>query len=193
MDNFQKMRYYPVLLDLKGKKCSVVGAGSVAERKTRTLIASGARVKVISKVLSAGLKRLLEKGKIRHCNSNYRSGLLKDSFLVIAATDNNKVNLRVSRDAQRSGILTNIVDLPKISNFIVPSVIRKDGLIIAISTGGRAPCLSKKIRIDLTRNFLPRYSKLFKLVENARKRLKIYCPKGLSKKDILTRLVNSQS
>jgi precorrin-2 dehydrogenase / sirohydrochlorin ferrochelatase len=136
------------------------------------------------------LKTLLRQGKISHIASNYRRGLTKGAFLVIAATDDNKVNLAVSRDAQERGILTNIVDVPKISNFIVPSVIKKGGLIIAVSTSGMAPCLSKKIRIDLTKNFLPRYIKLLKVVDAVRKELKSSCPGVAARKGLLTKLVN---
>jgi len=169
----------------------VVGAGSVAERKARSLIDAQAAVEVISPVLSCGLKVLLRKGKIRHIASDYRPALIKGAFLVIAATDHNRVNLAISRDAQKHGILTNIVDVPDISNFIVPSVIHKHGLIIAISTSGMAPCLSKKIRIELTKDFLPRYLKLLKIVDAARKELKSSCLKGTVRKELLTRLVNS--
>jgi len=169
----------------------VVGGGAVAGRKARSLAGANAAVDVISPVISAGMKALLRKGKIRHIASDYRKALIKGAFLVIAATDNNKVNLAVSRDAQRCGILTNIVDVPKISNFIVPSVIHKRGLTIAISTSGMAPCLSKKIRIELTKDFLPRYLKLLKIVDAARKELKSSCLKAAGRKELLTRLVNS--
>jgi precorrin-2 dehydrogenase/sirohydrochlorin ferrochelatase len=185
------MEYYPVLLDLKNKKCCVVGGGKVAQRKVQNLLKAGACVWVISPVLTAGLKRLYRTKKIFYIKNSYQKRFIKDSFLVIAATDNTKVNQAVFRDACSGRILTNIVDSPSMSNFIVPSLIAKNGLIISISTSAKAPCLARKIRMDLTRQFLPRYAKFLKLLEGVREELKAVCPKGKTRKYIMTKLTNS--
>jgi siroheme synthase-like protein len=87
--------------------------------------------------------------------------------------------------------LVNIVDSPSQSNFIVPSVIERNGLIISISTSGKAPCLSKNIRKDLTRKFIPRYARMLKVLEAIRQELKDSCPNVSARKSILTKLLNS--
>jgi len=185
------MRYYPALLDIKGKICCVIGAGTVAQRKVNSLLNAGANVCVISPTLTEGLKKLFKNKKISWIKSGYRKDFIKRAFLVVAATNDNKINRRVWRDAQKLKLLANIVDSLSQSNFIVPAVIEKDGLIISISTSGKAPCLAKKIRVDLAKQFLPRYAKSLKLLEEVRRELKSVCPKGAIRKSILTKLINS--
>jgi siroheme synthase-like protein len=185
------MKYYPVLLDLKTRKCCVVGGGRVAERKVKTLLKANSSVLVISPVLTEGLKRLARAKYIVHEKTVYKRSLIKGSFLVIAATDDRIVNERVSRDAQNLGILTNIVDVPSLSNFIVPSVIERNGLILSISTSGKAPCLSKKIRKDLTKKFIPRYAELLKSLEGVRCSLKCGGLDEKKRKAILNKFINS--
>jgi len=185
------MRYYPILLDLEDKKCCVVGGGKVAERKAQTLLKAGACVWVISPVLTKGLSGLCRKKKSRHIKSAYQKRFLKNSFLVICATNNSEINAQVLRDAREAGILTNVVDAPLKSNFIVPSVIERDGLIISISTSGKAPCLAKRMRIDLTKHFIPRYVRALKPLGGFRENLKSSCSKAAIRKAVLTKWVNS--
>jgi precorrin-2 dehydrogenase / sirohydrochlorin ferrochelatase len=186
------MRYYPLFLDLKDKDCRVIGGGKVAERKVKVLLKCSARVSVHSPVLSAGLKKLGKEKKIIYRASGYTRGSLRGAFLVIAATDDRSINSRVSADCRKNGILVNVVDVPRESNFIVPSFIEKNGLVIAISTSGQAPCLAKKIRQDLTSKFIPRYSELLKELTGARKKLKATCPRFSERKSALNKLINSK-
>jgi precorrin-2 dehydrogenase / sirohydrochlorin ferrochelatase len=185
------MKYYPVLLDLKNRKCCVVGGGRVAERKVKTLLKANSLVSVISPVLNGSLKKLARAKDIVHKKTVYKRSLIKGSFLVIAATDQRAVNEQVSRDSQDLGILTNIVDVPSLSNFIVPSVIEKNGLIISISTSGQAPCLSKKIRKDLTEKFVPRYAGLLKPLSRVRCSLKSGSLDEKKRKAALNKFINS--
>lgn len=182
------MGYYPVLLDLKEKKCIVIGGGKVARRKIHSLLKSEARVCVISPNLKPGLRRLSEKGKISWIKSYYRKKFLKDAFLVIAATDNKQVNSRVSRDAAAVKVLVNVVDSPAESSFIVPAVIRDGDLIVGISTSGQVPCLSRKIKEDINKSIIPRYAKALVSLRNARRQLKASCPSFKKRKAILARL-----
>lgn len=167
------MRYYPLLLDLQNKKCVVAGGGQVAQRKARSLINCGAKVKVISPSLNKGLLRF--KKEFIHIKSGYRPRLIEGAFLVIAATADRKVNSRISSDAQRLGVLVNVVDSPGESNFIVPSSIRKKDLIISVSTSGKAPALSKRIRKDLNQLLFPDYAKFLKILSRIRGELKLRC------------------
>lgn len=138
--------YYPAYLNLKGKKCVVVGGGKVAERKVMALIVSGASVCVISPELTAALQRLKTNSIIRHIPREYRKGDVRDAYLVIAATSDELINKAVSRDAP---FLVNVVDAPGLANFIVPAVIRSGPLKIAVSTGGASPAMAASVRREI--------------------------------------------
>ncbi len=186
------MRYYPLFLDLKDKVCCVVGGGRIAERKVRVLLKCFARVRVISRSLTGGLEKLRKERKIIFKNSGYSVNSLEGASLVIAATDDRLTNSRVSSDCRKRGIMVNVVDVPRESSFIVPAFAEKNGLIIAVSTSGQAPCLAKKIRKDLNNNFLPRYAGLVKELALKRFELKISCPELSKRKSALNRLINSK-
>lgn len=138
--------YYPAFINLSGKRCVVVGGGKVAERKVLSLLRSGANVVVISPAITNVLKKYKKKGKIKHIERDYKNGDIKDAFLVIAATSDEATNIRVSRDAP---FLVNVVDRPDLANFIVPSVVSRGPMTIAISTSGASPAMAKEVRKEL--------------------------------------------
>ncbi len=181
-----------MFVDLKDKSCCVIGGGGVAERKVRALLDCFARVTVISPRLTAGLRKLWLNKKITLRNNVYSGDLPRGVFLVVAATDSRLINARVSSICREKGILVNVVDVPEESNFIVPAYVHKNGLVIAISTSGQAPCLAKMIRQDLTKNFLGRYVGILKEVVPARRKLKERCGKLAARKALLTKLVSSK-
>lgn len=158
------MRYYPVLLDLRGRKCVVVGGGKIAQRKAYSLVKAAASVYIISPDLTPRLRELARKKKISYIKSKYRKRFLKDAFVVIAATDNRTVNSKISKSASRLGKLVNVVDSPADGNFIVPASFSNKDLIISVSTSGKAPSLAKKIKQDLSKIILPRYVELLNLL-----------------------------
>lgn len=147
--------YYPVFLNLKDKKCVVAGGGSVAERKALSLVRAGAEVTVISPECTERLKKERLKGRIRHICRGYKKGDLRNAFLVIAATDSNDVNKKISKDAPN---LVNVVDTPSLCNFIVPSMVRRGPLTIAISTSGISPAMAKAIRKELEKLYGPAFA-----------------------------------
>jgi precorrin-2 dehydrogenase/sirohydrochlorin ferrochelatase len=165
------MKYYPVLLDLDDKLCVVVGGGRVAERKVRSLLQVGALVKVISPQLTQSLSRLKERGKIIHSQRFYRSGDLHRAFLAIAATDDRRANERVFSQALRQKIPVNVVDDPAHSSFIVPSLVQKGDLLIAISTSGQSPALARALRQKLQKEIGAEYLYLLKLLGAVRKKI----------------------
>lgn len=140
------MNYYPAYLDLRGKKAVVVGGGKVAERKIFSLMDAGAEITVVSPSLTKRLSRAKAERSISHLPRNYRKGDLRGSFIVIAATDSEEINSRVSMDAPA---LVNVVDVPSMCNFIAPSVVRRGSLTVAISTGGASPAMAKTLRKEL--------------------------------------------
>ena len=138
--------YYPAFIDLRGKQCIVVGGGKVAERKVAALLRSGAKVTVVSPFVTGVLANYSERKRIKHVKRKYRKGDLEDAFIVIAATSDGRVNQEVSLDAP---YLLNVVDAPELANFIVPSVMERGPLALAVSTSGFSPALAKNIRKEL--------------------------------------------
>ena len=150
----------------------MVGGGTIACRKTRSLLAAGARVEVISPCLSKALQTYAKKRLILYRKDIYRKKYIRNAFLVVAATADRLVNSRVSADAASLRLLVNIVDHPAQSNFIVPAVLNKNGLIISISTSGKAPALSRRIKQDLRKTFFGKYVRALAVLSCARRKLK---------------------
>ncbi len=155
-------RYYPVFLNLKGKRAVVVGGGKVAERKILSLLKAGSDVKVISPYLTKRLEKEKLSGRIKYTPRQYRKGDLESAFLVIAATDSGVINERVSKDAP---CLVNVVDTPHLCNFIVPSIVNRGLLTIAVSTSGVSPGLSRSIRKELEKLYGPEFANYLKSVK----------------------------
>ena len=164
--------YYPAYLNIEGRRCIVVGGGKIAERKVESLLECGAVVTVISPHLSPVLQKLCDSSQIEVVRRRYLQGDLARAFVVVAATDDESVNARVSGEALENGALVNVADDPKRSNFIVPAVIRRGDLVVSISTGGRSPALAKKLRGELERTLVPEYESLLSLVAEVREQFK---------------------
>jgi siroheme synthase-like protein len=143
--------HYPLFLDLAGQSVVVIGAGGVATRKVRSLLAVQARVTVISPEAKATIRRLARSQRVRWVRRPYRRGDLRGAPLVIAATNDLAVNELVCADAKRLGVLVNCIAPPSAGNFIVPSLVRRGGISLAISTGGASPAFAKRLRRDLER------------------------------------------
>ena len=164
-------KYYPVSLDITGKRCIIVGGGAVAERKAARLIDCGAQVVIVSRTLTQLLKNRKKAKAIEHIDRDYEKQTLNGSFLVIGATDRDDVNAQVSRDALSLGMLVNIVDDPDKCNFILPSLVQQGDLVIAVSTGGKSPALAREIREDLQRQYGPEYKSLLAIMGSLRKKI----------------------
>jgi precorrin-2 dehydrogenase/sirohydrochlorin ferrochelatase len=151
------MRYYPLFLDIARRLCVVIGGGSVADRKIARLLACGAFVEVVGTSLTPALAALKGEGKIVHRAAEYHEDQLRGAFLVIGATDNAAVNERIARDARAQGIPVNIVDDPDRCDFILPSIVERGALAIAVSTGGRART-GQETRKELEGTYGPEYA-----------------------------------
>jgi precorrin-2 dehydrogenase/sirohydrochlorin ferrochelatase len=159
--------YYPAFLNLQGKRVVVIGGGKVAERKVLALLESGADITVISPKITKRIAREELKDRIKYIPRQYRKGDVKNAFLAIASTDSYQINKKVSEDAL---CLVNVVDTPSLCNFIVPSVIQRGYLTIAISTSGASPALSKSIRKELEKLYGFEFAKYLRLLEKIRKK-----------------------
>lgn len=146
----------------------MIGAGRVAERKVARLLECGARVSVIAPLATPRLEALAEKKKITFKKRCFNLRDLNGAYLVISAASDRRINSTVSSYCRRKGVLINVVDSPGECNFILPSVLKRGNLAIAISTDGISPALSKKIRQDLERRFGAEYAKLLRIMAKLR-------------------------
>lgn len=164
--------YYPIFLNVRGKKCLVVGGGNVALRKVQSLLERGASVEVVSPTLCPELSRMAGEGTIQALQRRYKAEDLQAALVAVAATDDAETNEGVAAEARRRGVLVNIVDDPQHSDFIVPSYLSRGDVIIAISTSGRSPALARKIRTKLEKDFGAEYAQLALLADEVRSELK---------------------
>src|SRR5437868_13245801 len=134
--------YYPLMLKVKGEPCLVVGGGPVALQKARALSKAGAEVTAVSPSFSAAFRRT----SIPRLKRRFRAGDVSGRILVIAATDSTEVNRAVSAACRKRRIPVNVVDVPELCSFIVPSIVRRGPVVVAISTGGQSPSLAKALR-----------------------------------------------
>jgi precorrin-2 dehydrogenase / sirohydrochlorin ferrochelatase len=162
-------RFYPILVDLQGKKALVVGGGKVAQRKIETLLDHGASVQVIARELTAELEELRSAGRVEFLGREFSEASLSGAFVVFAATDDASLNRRVSEAARQRGLLVNAVDQPADCNFLVPSILSRGDLLIAVSTSGKSPAFARKVRVELERHFGEEYGFFLNLMGNLRK------------------------
>ncbi len=139
----------PVILRVASKKCVVVGGGNVAAQKVKQLLECGASVVVVSPDLCSELTNFSEQGQIQWLPMRYEPSVLEDAFLVFACTDDMEVNQRVFVDCEARKIWCNVVDVPELCNFYMPSILRRGDLVIAVSTSGNSPALARRVRLFL--------------------------------------------
>jgi precorrin-2 dehydrogenase/sirohydrochlorin ferrochelatase len=149
---------FPMFLKLEGKHCLVVGAGKVGEPKIGGLLETGARIRVVALDASPMVREWARAGKIELELRAFSAEDLTGAFLAVVATNARTLNERVYREAQRRGVLCNVVDVPDLCDFFYPAVVRRGDLQIAISTAGQSSSLAQKIRQQLEKQFGPGYA-----------------------------------
>lgn len=184
------MRYYPICLDILGRRCLVVGGGQVGTRKVNTLLSCGAQVSVISPAVTDTLAELAREGRIDWQARPYRHTDLDGVFLVIGATDDEALNRRVHADAEAAGRLCNIADQPDLCNFILPSVVRQGDFMVTVSTAGKSPAFAKHMRRQLQEQFGPEYGKMLDLMGAVRSRLLAQAHAPEAHKPLFNRLID---
>lgn len=157
---------YPVTLNLTGKRCTVVGGGQVALRKVTSLTEQGANVTVISPELTDELLAMQEQFVWKNCA--YQDGMLQGSFLVIAATDSRAVNHAVAEWCEENQVLVNVVDSREESSFTVNAMVQRGDLLLAVSTNGISPAVSRRIRQELEQYYGPEYGVMLEILAQAR-------------------------
>lgn len=185
------MAFYPIYIDIEGKKCVVIGGGEVAERKVASLAECGAYVEVVSPEVTPALDQLSKEGRIKLQDREYRFGDLEGAILAIAATDNNDLNKEIHREAVEKRIPINVVDVPELCSFIVPSTVRRGDLVISISTSGSCPALAKHIRKKLQQVFGDEYVGFCEILKNFRDEIADKYEELEERKRALNRLIES--
>jgi siroheme synthase-like protein len=164
--------YCPILLNLRGRRCVVVGGGNVALRKVKMLLEAGAKVTVISPRLHPEIEKLSGKRLIQLIQRDYKAGDLKKAVILVAGTDVKEVNRKVTKDGKEAGVLVNVADDPKPSDFIFPSFFRRGDLTVAVSTAGMSPALARKIRAKLEKSLGEEYASLLFIIGEVRSTMK---------------------
>ena len=141
--------YYPVYLNLRGRRCVIVGGGTVAEGKISRLLDSGADICVVSPDATPGIRQFVADGAVRWEQRRYERGDLEGAFIAIAATNVREVNRSIFEEAEQRGVMLNAVDDPPHCSFIAPSIVQRGPVTLAISTGGVSPALARKLRESL--------------------------------------------
>ncbi|MDP5209087.1 siroheme synthase CysG [Microbulbifer sp. 2205BS26-8] len=172
------MRYLPIAFDVQNRPCLIVGGGAVATRKARLLYRAGARLWVVSPAIVAELKQLVNDSNGALFEATYCADYLHRAELVIAASDNAKVNAQVSADARARHLPVNVVDAPQLCTFIFPAMVERGDLAIGINSGGAAPVLARRIRAQIEALLSPGLASLVVLAARVRSRVKAALPEA---------------
>jgi uroporphyrin-III C-methyltransferase/precorrin-2 dehydrogenase/sirohydrochlorin ferrochelatase len=176
------MNSLPIFVDVKSRRCLVVGGGEVAVRKISLLLKAEAQVVVVSPTLCHGLAEMQGEGKISWLQAGFRPEHLDQAWLVIAATDDQLVNAAVSQAAQARSIPVNVVDQPALCTFTMPSIIDRSPVVVAISSSGVAPVLSRMLRARLETLIPAGYGRLAALAGAFRKQVQQRLPEGSARR-----------
>src|SRR5580765_1947021 len=160
---------FPMFVKLEGKQCVVIGAGKVGEPKINGLLETGAHIRVVALDASPAVREWARSGRIELDLRAFTSDDLQGAFLVVVATASRSLNELIYREAQRLGILCNVVDVPDLCDFFYPSIVRRGDLQIAVSTVGQSPSLAQKIRQQLEKQYGPAYAAWVKELGETRK------------------------
>ncbi len=179
------MSLYPVFLKLEGRKVLVVGGGLIAEQKIEAVLRSATDVTVLAPQITPRIRLWAHQQKLKLIGLEFRPGMAKGYFLVIAATDSEKVNRMVYDEARNSGALSNAVDDPGYCDFFAPAVVSRGEFQIAISTGGNSPALAQSVRKELEQEFGPEYESWTAWLGRMREAIRNLLPRSDRRKELL--------
>lgn len=182
---------YPVTLDITGRRCVVVGGGSVAARKAASLADAGADTVVVAPKACDEVKRMADENRIAYVAEPFAPHHLDDAFLVFAATDDREVNRSVYREATLRRAPVNVADQPELCGFYVPSVLRRGDLTIAVSTNGASPAVARRVRTRLEKEFGDEWIAYLDLMAEARKLTLRTVHDAAARREIFSRLADA--
>ena len=183
--------YTICLIGLQSRQSIVIGGGLVAARKVEGLLAADAQVRVISPVLDPELQKMVDSGAISYTQRTYQDGDLEGAFLAIAATDDLTVNHAVWAEGTKRGCLVNVVDDPEHSTFIMPAILQRGEMSVAVSSGGGSPALARRLRERLENIIGPEYGILTEILAELRPEIKAEFPPGKARLQAALRIVDS--
>jgi precorrin-2 dehydrogenase / sirohydrochlorin ferrochelatase len=160
--------FFPTFMNVRDRKCVVIGAGPVGLEKIEGLLASDAQVVVVAPEAEPEVAELAAEGSLVWQQRPYEPGDLEGALLVFAATSDTDLNVRVFRDAERRAMLVNVVDVPPLCNFIMPAIVRNGAVSIAISTSGASPALAKRLKREIADEFGEPYARLAEMLNDIR-------------------------
>jgi precorrin-2 dehydrogenase/sirohydrochlorin ferrochelatase len=170
MDESKDKGYYPLMLDITEKPCLIVGGGMVAQRKAESLIEAGAVVTVVSPACTEQLEQWERSGRVSIIRNRFSTGMavMREALLVFAATDQTEINTEVRLEAEALGKLVTVADDTQHSRFIVPAVVRRGKLLIAVSTAGASPAVAKRVKQELEISYGEEYETYLELLQQLR-------------------------
>lgn len=176
------MDFLPIFVNLKGRHCTVIGGGEVAARKVALLLQAGARVTVIAPELGATLTRSKQHNEINHKQESFGETPIQESVLIVAATNDRAVNEQVAELAGKLNVPVNVVDTPDLCTFVMPSIIDRSPVMVAVSTGGASPVLGRLLRQKLETTIPASYGQLARLAKTFRDKVKTKFSKGIDRR-----------
>lgn len=183
------MPVFPLFVDIKGKKCVVAGGGKTAFRKIEKLLLFEPEIWVVSPSISNEIYDLCTGKQIKIFKECYDIKYMENAFMAIAATNDRKVNELIYNDAVRKNIFVNVVDCPEMCTFIFPAVIKRDQLVLGISTSGAYPALAREIRKRMEKLVPEYYADLVVLLKEARKRAIVEIRDQAQRKRVLDKIL----
>ena len=182
--------FYVACLRLTGRRCLVIGAGSVGLEKIEGLLAADAVVHVIAPEACPEVAELAASGDVEWTQRHFQPGDLEGHFLAIAATSDTETNIQVFDEAERRAMLCNVVDEPPLSSFILPAIVRQGPIAIAISTAGASPALAKRMKREIGEIFGPEHAELAWILNDVRGWAKATLPTYDDRKAFFEGIVN---
>jgi siroheme synthase-like protein len=164
--------YYPIFVELRGRRCLVIGGGRIAQGKVEGLIAAEADVTLVAPGLTPALRERVAEGRLHYIEREYREGDLEGFELCFIATDDGAVNARVADEGKRRGVWVNAADDPANCDFILPAVVRRGDVVVAASTGGSSPALARRLREELSDYLSEDFAPLAGLLGDVRRQLR---------------------
>jgi precorrin-2 dehydrogenase/sirohydrochlorin ferrochelatase len=174
--------YYPIFLDIEERPVVIIGGGNVCARKAETMMNYGARVTIVSPEFTEEIEQWGRDGVLQLRRKTYEDADLEGANIVIASTDDQSVNEQIAADCRRRRIPVNVVDVTPLCEFIVPAIIDKGSVTLAVSTGGKSPALARTLKEDLQRMVGPEYAEVNDALGTLRESAKRVLPTDVDRK-----------
>src|SRR6185369_2554167 len=187
----KRFPYYPIYLDIEERNVVIIGGGNVCARKAETMMKYGARVTVVSPELTDEIEQWARDGSLAIRRKAYESSDLDGAHIVIASTDDQSVNEQIAADCRARRIPVNVGDVTPLCEFIVPAIIEKGSIQIAVSTGGKSPALARTLKEDLQRAIGPEYAEVNDVLGSLRDGAKKVLPTDVDRKRFFDGIIAS--